>query len=89
MPVDVYLSRGARAFLNALPIEEQQRVQDAIDYLMIDPETDGSSKVRLPLPYRFGTISYRSGGFFFTYEFANAIVVHVHTISRTGPDYYG
>ena len=68
MPGDVYLSRGARAFLDALPLEEQRRVRDAIDYLMIDPEPDGSSKVRLPLPYRFGTISYRSGGFFFTYD---------------------
>ncbi|MDE2801988.1 MAG: hypothetical protein OXK21_03785 [Chloroflexota bacterium] len=89
MPVDAYLSREARASLNALSSEEQLRVRDAIDYLMIDPEPDGSSKVRLPLPYRFGTISYRSGGFFFTYEFENAMVVQVLTISRAGPDYWG
>ncbi|MCY4583316.1 MAG: hypothetical protein OXE50_11055 [Chloroflexi bacterium] len=89
MPVDVYLSRDARAFLNALPLEEQQRVRDAIDYPMVDSDPDGSSKVRLPLPYRFGTISYRSGGFFLTYEFENAMVVHVLTISRAGPDYWG
>ena len=89
MPVDAYLSRDARAFLNALPLEEQRRVRDAIDYLMIDPEPDSSSKLRLPFPYRFGTISYTSGGFFFTYEFENALVVHVLTISRANPDYWG
>ena len=89
MPVDVYLSRDARAFLNALPLDEQSRVQDVIDYLLVDPEPDGSSKTRLPLPYRFGTIGHTSGGFFFTYEFENAMVVCVLTISRAGPDYYG
>ncbi len=89
MPVDVYLARDARAFLNALPLEEQLRVRDAIDYLMIDPEPDGASKIRLPLPYRFGTVSYTSGGFFFTYEFENAMVVCVLSISRAGSDYWG
>ena len=61
----------------------------AIDYLMAGAEPDDNSKVRLPLPFRFGTIGYVSGGFFFTYEFENAITVRILSISRDSPDYYG
>ena len=89
MPVDLFLDPGARGFVDSLSPVEQLEVQVAIDHLMSDPEPDGTSRIRLPLPYRFGAIGYTAGGFFFTYEFENPATVRVLSISRVGPDYWG
>ena len=89
MPVDVFLDPDAREFVDGLAPVEQLQVRAAIDYLMVGPEPDGISKIRLPFPFRLGAIGYVSGGFFFTYEFENAITVRILSISRVSPDYYG
>ena len=89
MPVDVFLDPHAREFVDGLTPAEQLEVRAAIDYLMVGPEPDGISKIRLPLPFKFGAIGYVPGGFFFTYEFENAITVRILSISRVSPDYYG
>ena len=85
MPVDVFLDPYAREFVDGLTLTEQLQVRAATDHLMVSAEPDGISKIRLPFPFRFGTISYVSGGFFFTYEFENAITVRILSISREVP----
>lgn len=89
MPVDLFLDAAARRFVEALSEAERLEVQAAIDHLMSDPEPDGTSRIRLPLPYRFGAIGYTAGRFFFTYEFENPATVRILSISRVSPDYWG
>ena len=44
----------------------------AIGLLLIDPYPGERAKVRLPFPFRYGTIAYIRDGFFVVYEFENA-----------------
>ena len=89
MPVDVFLDARARSFLTALSAAEQARVQAVLDGLMADPYPDERNKVRLPFPFRYGTIACVSDGFFIVYEFENATTLRVSTISRYTGQYWG
>ena len=89
MPVDVFLEARARSFLTALSVAEQARVRAVLDELMADPYPDERNKVRLPFPFRYGTIACASDGFFIVYEFENAATLKVSTISRHTGQYWG
>lgn len=56
---------------------------------MAEPYPDGRTKVRLPFPFRYGTIACISDGFFIVYEFENAATVRVSTISWYTGQYWG
>ncbi len=89
MPADVFLEERARSFLATLSPAEQARVQAILNDLMADPYADENAKVRLPFPFRYGTIAYICDGFFVVYEFENAETMRVSTISRYNGQYWG
>ncbi len=89
MPADVFLEERARSFLTALSPAEQDRVQAILDDMMADPYADERAKVRLPFPFRYGTMAYIRDSFFVVYEFENATTLRVSTISRYTGQYWG
>ena len=88
-PVDVFLDQRAEDAFRSLEVLDRLRVQEAIDRLMSDPYPDGTTKIQLPFPFRYGTIGYRTDGFFITYGFENAATLRVYTISWDTGYYFG
>ena len=89
VPFDVFFEDRAQEFIDGLSASGYDRLMVAIGLLLIDPYPGERAKVRLPFPFRYGTIAYLRDGFFVVYEFENAATIRVSTISWHTGQYWG
>lgn len=89
VPYRVEFERRARVFLNSLTPRRYGQAMATGHDLVDDPYPDGRTRIRLPLPYRYGSVGYTANGFFVMYVVEDSTTIMVLTISRASPDYYG
>ena len=88
-PFEVRFKESAENFLAGLTPRHYGRVMTAVRSLMDDPCPDERTRIRLPLPFRYGSIGWRVSGFFITYEFVDETTLRVLSIGWVNPDYWG
>ena len=79
----------ARGFLDGLTPRDYGRAMATVHDLVEDPYPDGRTRIRLPFPYRFGSIGYTANGFFIVYSIPDTVKMLVHYIGWVNPDYWG
>lgn len=88
-PFDVFFEDRAQEFIDTLSASGYDRLMVGIGLLITDPYPDNRTKVRMPFPFRYGTIGYTAGNFFIVFEFENATTLRISTISWAGTPYWG
>ena len=88
-PYRVEFERSARDFLGGLTPRHYGRAMTSVFSLVHDPHPDGHTRILLPFPYRFGSISYTANGFFIMYVIEEPATIVVLNIAWSGPDYWG
>ena len=89
VPYRVEFERRARDFLNGLTPRQYGQAMVTVHDLVDDPRPDERTRISLPFPYRFGSISYTANHFFIMYVIEEPTTIVVLNIAWSGPDYYG
>ena len=88
-PFNVVLGPRARSLLDSLSPRYYGRAMATVHDLVDDPHPDDETRISMPFPFPFGTLAYRTNGFFITYRIENVGTIRVLNIVWENPDYWG
>ena len=89
VPYKVEFEQRAKDFLNVLTPRQYGLAMTTVHDLVDGPHPDGLARIRLPFPYRFGSIGYTANGIFVIYAIEEPSTIVVLSIRWAGPDYWG
>ena len=89
VPYRVEFAEPANAFLRRLTPRRYGQAMTVVHGILEEPRPDGRTRIRLPFPYRFGSIGCMAGGFFVVYVIEEPSTVVVLNVARAAPSFYG